>query len=288
MRILLTGAGGQLGQALRGVLADEEIIALGHCELDITDAPSVAQQVKRYRPELLFNVAAYNLVDDAEENVEVAFRVNAFGVLNVARAAQAVGAALVHFSTDYVFDGRQRRPYCETDTPNPLSVYGMAKLAGEGMVQRYAEKHFVIRTCGLYGRASKSRKENFVERMLRAAREGTPLRVVHDQVLTPTSARELAERVAPLVRSGRYGLYHMTNEGQCSWYEFAREVLRLAGLNPPLTPVSSVDYGARAQRPTYSVLENRAYRAAGLKDFRPWQEALADYLRERGEQKSSK
>lgn len=288
MRILLTGAEGQLGQALRGVLADEEIIALGHCELDITDASSVAQQVNRYRPGLLFNAAAYNLVDDAEEDVEVAFGVNAFGVLHLARAAQAVGAVLVHFSTDYVFDGRQRQPYRETDTPNPLSVYAMSKLAGEWMVQRYAEKCFVVRTCGLYGRASKSRKENFVERMLRAARAGTSLQVVHDQVLTPTSARELAESVVPLVRTGRYGLYHMTNEGQCSWYEFAREVLRLAGLSSSLTPVSSVDYGARARRPAYSVLENRAYRAAGLKDFRPWQEALADYLRERGEQKSSK
>jgi dTDP-4-dehydrorhamnose reductase len=286
MRVLLTGAEGQLGQALQRNLADEVIFPLSHEELDISDAARVAEQVNRHRPDLIFNTAAYNLVDAAEESGEVAFRTNAVGVLHLARAAHAMGAVLVHFSSDYVFDGRQRRPYCESDVPRPLNVYGMSKLAGEWMAQQYSEKHFVIRTCGIYGRASKSKKENFVDRMLRAARMGQPLRVVHDQILTPTSARELAERTVLLVRTGRYGLYQMTSEGQCSWYEFAQEIFRLAGLKPSLVPVSSADFSARAHRPAYSVLENRAYHATGLEDFRPWQEALAEYLREQGEQRS--
>ncbi|MGH9862964.1 MAG: dTDP-4-dehydrorhamnose reductase [Candidatus Acidiferrales bacterium] len=282
MRILLTGAGGQLGQALQRVLAAEAVAALTHAELDITDSQAVGRAVEIHRPEWIVNVAAYNLVDEAEGQADAAFQVNALGVLHLAQAARAAGSTLVHFSTDYVFDGFKNTPYTETDLPNPLSVYGLSKLSGEILLRGGTPKYFLIRSCGLYGWPTNPRRDNFVERLLAAARAGQPLRVVSDQVLTPTSASELAEKVVPLVRTGRYGLYHMTNEGQCSWYEFAQEIFRLAGFSPTLEAVTLADYGARAQRPRYSVLENRAYAELGLPSFRPWQEALADTMRQRG------
>lgn len=282
MRILVTGAGGQLGQALQRVLAAEEVIALTHTELDITDSEAVKGAVETHRPEWILNTAAYNLVDEAEEQADAAFQVNALGVLHLAQAARAAGATLVHFSTDYVFDGRQQTPYGETDSPNPLSVYGLSKLSGEILLRGGTPKYFLIRSCGLYGWPPHPQRGNFVERLLGAARTGQPLRVVSDQVLTPTNASELAEKVVPLVRTGRTGLYHMTNEGQCSWFEFAQEIFRLAGLSPRLEAVTAAEYGARAQRPPYSVLKNSAYAELGLPPFRPWQEALAAYMRQRG------
>lgn len=282
MRILLTGAGGQLAHDLKACLAGETLFALARAELDITDAAAVRAALARHRPDCLINTAAYNRVDDAEAEPAAAFAVNAAGVEHLARAAATAGAVLVHFSTDYVFDGAQRAPYVETDAPNPLSVYARSKRAGEEAVQRRCEKYFLIRTCGLYGVAgSRNKGGNFVERMLRFAQQGKPLRVVNDQVLTPTSTRDLAEKLLPLLRTRRYGLYHMTNAGECSWYDFAREIFRVAGVAADVQPVSTAAFAARARRPPYSVLDNAAYRAAGFPDFRPWPEALADYIRQR-------
>lgn len=281
MRILLTGAGGQLGRELQSCLSADEVVPLTHAELDICDSAAVQAQVERHRPACLINTAAYHRVDDCEDHPEESFAVNAVGVYHLARAAAAAGAVLVHISTDYVFDGAQRTPYQETDPPNPQSVYALSKRAGELVVQRNCDKYFLIRTCGLYGRAGKrSQGANFVERMLRWAREGKPIRVVNDQLVTPTSTRDLAQNLVPLLHSSRYGLYHMTNTGECSWYDFAREIFRLAGLTADVQPVSAAAFGAKARRPPYSVLDNHAYRAAGFEDFRPWQEALADYLKE--------
>ncbi len=282
MRILLTGAGGQLAHDLKACLGGETLVALTRAELDITNAPAVRAALERHRPDCLINTAAYNRVDDAEAEPAAAFAANAGGVENLARAAATAGAVLVHFSTDYVFDGSKRAPYVETDAPNPLSLYARSKRAGEEAVQRYCEKYFLLRTCGLYGAAgNRSKGGNFVERMLRLAAEGKPLHVVNDQVLTPTSTRDLAEKLLPLLRTRRYGLYHMTNTGECSWYDFAREIFRLAGVPAELEAVSTAAFAARARRPPYSVLDNAAYRAAGFPDFRPWQEALADYLKQR-------
>ncbi|MFQ5695952.1 MAG: dTDP-4-dehydrorhamnose reductase [Terriglobia bacterium] len=282
MRILLTGAGGQLAHDLQACLTRDEVVALPHTELDICDAEAVRAALARHRPDCLINTAAFHRVDDCEDHPEKSFGVNAVGVYHLARAAASAGAVLVHFSTDYVFSGGQRTPYVETDVPNPQSIYAMSKRAGELIVERYCEKYFLIRTCGLYGLSGRSGKGgNFVETMRRRAREGKPLRVVNDQVLTPTSAADLAEKLVPLIHSHHYGLYHMTNTGECSWYEFAREIFRLARLAPDLQPTTSAQFAAKARRPAYSVLDNRAYRAAGYEDFRSWQEALADYFRQR-------
>jgi dTDP-4-dehydrorhamnose reductase len=204
------------------------------------------------------------------------------GVRNLAQAAEQAGASLVHFSTDYVFGGEKRTPYREGDLPQPLSVYAISKLAGEFAARQYCSRHFVIRTCGLYGMGgSRSKGGNFVETMLKLAAQKKTIRVVADQIVTPTSTADLAERVLPLIESDGYGLYHMSSAGECSWHAFAAEVFRLAGVNADLQPTDSKSFGAKARRPPYSVLDNWQMRAAGIAEFRPWQEALAEYIAQR-------
>ncbi len=282
MRVLLFGAGGQLAQELTIAFAGEELLGLTRAQADITDSAAVERHVAGFRPDCVINAAAFNQVDDAEDRVAECFAVNAVALARLVRAANAAGALFIHFSTDYVFDGELRRPYRETDPPHPLSIYAMAKFAGEQIVRRYAERWFLVRTCGLYGAAGrKTRQGNFVEKMIGLAETGKPIRVVNDQRLTPTSAKDLATKLADLIRTKKFGLYHMTNCGECSWFEFAQEIFRLAGLRPNLTPVSSKDFAARARRPLYSVLDHQALREAGIADFRPWQDALAEYIRER-------
>ncbi len=279
MRILLIGAAGQLAQDLLEHLGSHEVFPLTHEQLEIADGEAVRQAVGMARPDCIINTAAFHKVDDCEDQPERSFLVNAVGVYNLACEAQRCAARLVHFSTDYVFDGRSRVPYTEEDRTGPLSVYASSKLAGEGLAQRYCERHFVIRTCGLYGDAgNRSKGGNFVERMLGLARAGRPLRVVADQVLTPTSTRDLGERVARLLQSESFGLYHMTSTGQCSWYEFTQEIFRLAGVAAELQPTDSASFGAKARRPLYSVLDNARMRRFGIPEFRPWQDALADYM----------
>ncbi len=285
MRILLTGANGQLAQDLRRCLIQEDVVGVTHQQLDICDESAVQNLVSHIRPQCIVNTAAFHRVDDCEDKAEMAFAVNAAGVGHLARAAQQVGAVLVHFSTNYVFDGTKGFPYMETDQPKPLSIYGISKLAGEWVVQQYCEKHFLVRSSGLYGLAGGSSKGgNFVEKMLRLAREERRIRVVAHQVLTPTSTRDLAEKLVPLIRTDRYGLYHMTNSGECSWYDFAQEIFRHAGLSPNLAPTTSESFGAKARRPAYSVLQNDAWHRAGFPEFRPWQEALAEFMWERQKQ----
>lgn len=282
MRVLLIGVDGQLAQDIRRYLTPDQIIAVTHQQLEICDAAAVQALIYAVRPHSIINTAAFHRVDDCEDHPGKAFAVNGAGVYNVARAAQRVGAILVHFSTDYVFDGTKHAPYVETDRPRPLSIYAMSKLAGEWAVQQYCEKYFLVRTCGLYGTAGSTGKGgNFVETMLRLASQGKPIRVVNDQRLTPTSTRELAEKLVPLIRTQQYGVYHMTNTGECSWYEFAQEIFQHLGLSPDLAPTTTEAFGAKARRPAYSVLDNYAFREAGFSDFRPWQEALAEYLSER-------
>lgn len=284
MRILLIGAAGQLAQDLLPVLQKRghAVTAVRHEELEICSAEAVRQAMAEVRPACIINTAAFHRVDDCEDQAEKAFAVNVLGVRNLAQAAEEAGAALAHFSTDYVFGGEKCTPYTESDLPRPLSIYAMSKLAGEFASRRYCLRHFVIRTCGLYGvGGSRSKGGNFVETMLRLAAQGKTIRVVADQIVTPTATADLAERLLPLIESQRYGLYHMTSTGECSWYEFAAEVFRLARVSADLQATDSKTFGAKARRPGYSVLDNCAMRAAGIAEFRPWKEALADYMRRR-------
>ena len=283
MRIAVIGADGQLGSDLVKILGRDEVIPLYYPEFDVTRAERVRTVFWDLQPEAVINTAAFHRVDECEDNPDSAFRVNAIAVRDLALLARDLGFVLVHFSTDYVFDGFKRAPYVESDPPNPLNVYAVSKLAGEFFVRALAQKHFVIRTCGLFGESSSREKGyNFVDRMIALAEEGRTLRVVDDQWVSPTSTAELAERTADLIRTDRYGLYHLTSEGQCTWFQFAREIFSLLGRSPRLEPVDSRSYGAKARRPLYSVLENRKAREVGLRDFSAWNDALRVYLEKKG------
>jgi dTDP-4-dehydrorhamnose reductase len=279
MKIAVIGADGQLGTDLVNALAGDEVVPLHYPEFDVTRPEKVRRFFQDLRPEAVINTAAFHRVDECEDQPETSFRVNAIAVLDLARLASELGFVLVHFSTDYVFDGRKRAPYVESDPPNPLNVYAVSKLAGEFFVRAIAEKHFMIRTCGLFGRGScREKGYNFVDRMIALADEGKPIRVVDDQWVSPTSTEELADRISDLLRTDHYGLYHLTSEGQCTWFQFAKELFSLSGRNPRLEPVSSRAFAAKARRPLYSVLENERAKKMGLRDLSPWKEALRTHL----------
>jgi dTDP-4-dehydrorhamnose reductase len=288
MRTLLIGANGQLGSELRQAFNDCDLVPLTHAELELTNPVQVREIFSKYRPSLILNTAAYHRVDECEDQPERAFAVNAIAVRDLAIAAREIGAVLVHFSTDYVFDGRQRNPYREVDRPGPLSVYATSKLAGEYFVQTALDRYFLIRTCGLYGLAgSRSKAGNFVETILRLAADEREIRVVGDQIVAPTSAKELAYKVRQLVETDAYGLYHITNNGECSWYQFAQAILELSGVRPHLVETTSAAYGARAARPAYSVMDNANLRLLGLDDLRQWRDTLEAYLKDRASGRSS-
>jgi dTDP-4-dehydrorhamnose reductase len=283
-RHVVIGAAGQLGSDLvRTFDPPGELVPLSTRDLDILDAAATRAKLEALRPTCVINTAAYNLVDRAEEDARSAFALNAEAVGSLAEICQTIGARLVHFSTDYVFDGAKRTPYLETDPARPLSVYGESKLAGERLALERCERTVIFRVCGLFGLAGSlgKGKGNFVETMLRLAREGRPLRVVSDQVLCPSYTLDLARKVWAVLPKTAHRIYHLTNAGQTSWYDFARRALDLAGTTADLTAVSAADYGATARRPAYSVLGHAHLAALGEDDLRPWDAALAAYVAER-------
>jgi dTDP-4-dehydrorhamnose reductase len=283
MRAVVIGANGQLGTDLIKVLSGWDIEGLTHSDLDIRDLVRARALLSQLKPNAVINTAAFNRVDDCEDDPEKAFSVNAYGARNLARVCAELHCALIHISTDYVFGGEKASPYTEDDAPNPLSVYGGSKLAGEYFVRNICSKHFIARTSGLYGLAGSSGKGgNFVETMIRLAGEKKPVRVVEDQVLTPTYTKDLAERIKELVQTEAYGLYHVTNSGQCSWYEFAAKIFFFLGLKPDFAPTTARAFGAKAQRPAYSVLAIGKLEQLGLEDLPPWEDALKRYLIEKG------
>ena len=284
MRTLLIGGRGQLGTALRARLAGE-VIAPDRSQLDLTETAGVAAQLDQLRPDVVINAAAYNLVDRAEDEPELAFLQNALVVRHLARAVDAIGGTLVHVSTDHVFglDGALRQPLRETDLPGPVSVYGASKLAGEGFVRSLCARHFVLRTCGLYGVAESPGKGNFVATMLRLGRQQGEVRVVDDQHCTPTRADDLARAIVELVSGVDYGLYHVTNAGATTWCGFAREFFRLAALPVKVTPITSAEFAAKARRPAWSVLAGERIAARLSQPLPHWTAALAEYLAARGE-----
>jgi dTDP-4-dehydrorhamnose reductase len=283
-RYVVIGATGQLGSDLvRTFDRSGELTPLSTRDVDILDPAATRSTLEALRPTCVLNTAAYNLVDCAEEDGRSSFALNAEAVGSLADVCQSIGARLVHFSTDYVFDGAKRTPYLETDPPRPLSVYGESKLAGERLALERCERAVVIRVCGLFGLAGflGKGKGNFVETMLRFGREGRPLRVVSDQVLCPSYTLDLARKVWAVLPKASHPVYHLTNAGQTSWYDFARRSLELAGVAADLTPVTAAEYGARARRPAYSVLAHANLAALGEDDLRPWDQALVAYVAER-------
>lgn len=276
MRILITGGKGMLGQDLTQVLSSRhEVIALGRPELDVTDAGGVHKSVSRLTPEVVIHCGAWTAVDGCEADPELAYRVNALGTRHVALACRDMGAAMAYISTDYVFDGAKPGPYLEWDRPNPLSVYGASKLAGEQEVQHLLSRYWVIRTSWLYGLGG----PNFVRTILAKGEAGEPLRVVDDQIGAPTFTLDLARGVDSIVSEPLYGVWHLTNGGSCSWYDFASTILRLAGLRDvPLRRIDSDQLGRPAERPRNSVLRNFVWESQGWPLLRPWGDALRDYL----------
>ena len=282
VRVLILGAGGQLGREL--VRALPEAVATTRDDLDVCAADAVAARLDALRPDAVVNAAADNRVDHAEQQPAHAVAVNAVAAGHVAAACRDASAFLVQLSTDYVFDGRGRRPYRENEKPSPQGAYARSKLAGELLVQALAPRHAIVRTAGLYADGgSRAKGGSFVDRLLAQARRNEPLRVVRDQVTAPTWARDLAAALARLLPrwvAGQApgGVYHVTNAGQCSWYEFARAVLDFAGVPARLEPITTADLHLPASRPRYSVLANARLAALGEPGLRPWREALAAYL----------
>lgn len=279
MRIALIGSRGQLGSDLVRSRPEEiELIALTSQDIDITDRDGVRRLLGDVKPVAVINCAAYVRVDDAEDDAETAFRVNAVGVKHIAETCQSLRALLVQMSTDYVFDGRKTQtPYTEEDIPNPINVYGASKLAGEFFAAAYCDRQYIVRSASLYGKAgARGKGGNFVYAILRKAIKGEPLRVVSDVVMSPTCTTDLAGALWDLVRSDRpCGLYHVAAAGFCSWYEFAREILNLSNLRAELVPVSQAEYSSKAKRPAWSPLSS-------VKDIRlgEWETGLRGFLNE--------
>jgi dTDP-4-dehydrorhamnose reductase len=283
MKVLLIGANGQLGSDLLKVFqaAGDTVVPVTHAQVDVCSEDRVAEIMTDAKPDVVVSTAAYHRVEDCEKKSALAFQVNGTGAMNLAVACQRTGAVLVNFSTDYVFDGEKNAAYEETDLPSPLSVYGASKVLGEHLVAAYADRYFVIRTCGLYGVAGSSGKGgNFVETMLKKAMAGDAIRVVDDQVLTPTYTADLAVATRQLILTGQYGLYHISSEGQCSWYEFTRYIFERAGLDAKLSPVKSSEFASPVKRPANSVLSKAKLRAVGV-SIPSWKDALPRYLEER-------
>jgi dTDP-4-dehydrorhamnose reductase len=285
LKIALIGSDGQLGTDIYKYFKNKgaDIAGLTQKEIEVCDKNICSSVLFEMKPDLIINTAAFHQVDVCEDEVLKTFEVNVGGVKNLAEICLEIDSALMHFSTDFVFGGYVKNtPYSEDDCPAPISVYGISKLAGEYVIRYMLKKYYILRVCGLYGHAgSLGKGYNFVELMIRLAKEGKDIRVVNDQVLTPTSTKDVTEKLFEFIQKGKYGLYHMTSSGSCSWYEFACEIFKLSGLNPNISPTTSEEFVTKAKRPSYSVLDNRNLRKIGLKDMRHWKEALADYIEER-------
>ena len=283
-RVLITGASGQIGLALYSLLENSteyEVyrtktladLEAGIGALDIKDAISVKNCIELIKPEIIINCAAMTAVDLCESEQELAYQTNAFGPKYLAEAAEAIGATLVHLSSDYVFDGEASQPYEEEDKPNPISVYGKSKQAGDELVQKACTKSFILRTAWVYGEG-----KNFVKTMLRLADLGNKIRVVADQYGSPTSALEVARVILFLMETRNYGIYHVTCEGITTWYGFAEEIFKMAGKEVDLEAIPSSEYVVPAKRPMYSVLDNKRLRNEHSYVMKNWQDALKEYM----------
>ena len=283
MRTVLFAAGSQLGHDILRTWPEGSVTPITHAACDVTDQEAVRAAIATARPDLVVNLAASHRVDDLERDPASGLHVNAYGAWVVASAAAKAGAAVLWVSTDYVFAGDGGRPYLETDPPRPINAYGVSKAAGERLVALANPRHYIVRSSGLYGVAGAAGKGgNFVETMLRLARTGRPLRVVNDQVLGPTSTRDLAAALLRIAATEDWGTWHITNAGAISWHDFAALIFRLCRVPAELTSVSSAEYGAPAPRPAYSVLANARLAAHGLPPLPPVEAALRDYLVEKG------
>lgn len=278
-RVLVLGAKGMVGSALMGILSSGfELVGLGPEELDITDEGETLRTVQGIGPSIVIHAAAYTDVDGCEKEPRQAFLVNSKGTLHVARACHQRGARLLYVSTDYVFDGKASRPYKEVDPVNPINIYGRSKLGGERHVQRFLDEFTIVRTQWLFD----DRGRNFVRTLLNWVKRGKPLTIVRDQIGSPTYVADLSHAILRLLQEGSRGVFHVANSSSCSWYDFAQEILKTAGVSDiDIIPVDGASLGRPAPRPHYSVLDcEKLTQEAGL-SMRPWQKALREFMKGR-------
>lgn len=284
-KIALIGANGQLGSDIVSHFSNTDryqLTALTRADLDITN-PEAVQRVLTSQPfDVIINSAAYVRVDDCQQNVELAFNINAIAALNIAKACRQLDALCVYISTDYVFRGDRPNPYTESDVPDPINIYGTSKLTGEYLVRQTATRSLILRISSVFGKAGASGKGgNFVETMIKKANAGNPIKVVNDIVMSPTYTYDVARLLDELLQSGTTGIIHGANAGSCSWHEFASQVLSLAQINHPIEAIPASAFPTQATRPMNSALTSD--RLANLTDFkmRSWQEAIAAYIQAR-------
>ena len=275
MKVLITGSNGMLGHDLQKVLKDKhELILTTSKTLDITDKENTIDFIVKNKPDVLINSAAYTDVDGCETNQDLAYAVNGEGVRNLALGCKEVDCPLVHVSTDYVFDGTAREPIAEDGEIGPISIYGKSKLKGEEAIQEILDKFFIIRTAWLYGINGK----NFPKTMLELAENHSEITVVYDEVGTPTYTPDLAYGISKIIETDHYGIYHLTNSGQCSWCEFAKYIFEIADRDVKVVPVTASEFSRPAPRPSYSVLKNEKWVENGFEPLRSYKEAIKEYV----------
>ncbi len=278
MNVLVTGVKGQLGYSLARELEkrNHHVIGVDISEMDITDAVQTRKVITDIAPDAVIHCAAYTAVDASEDNVELCRNVNVHGTENVAKVCRELNIKMMYISTDYVFGGMGTRPWEPDDERHPLGVYGQTKYEGELALEKYVKKFFLVRTAWVFGKNGK----NFIQTMLKLGKTHDTLTVVDDQIGSPTYTYDLARLLVDLIETDKYGIYHATNEGFCSWYDFACEIFRQAGMDVKVTPVTSEEYGSKAKRPFNSRLSKEKLDAEGFKRLPTWQDALSRYLKE--------
>lgn len=281
MKVAVIGSNGQLGSDLVKTFEQggNEVVSLTHSDINIEDLSSVHKVLTGIKPEAILNTAAYHVVPKCEDDPVRAFQINSLGALNLAKVSNELSALNLYYSTDYVFDGEKKSPYLESDNPNPLNVYAATKLTGESFTLNYSLKGIVLRISGIYGAVPcRAKGGNFITTMIKAAKEKPEVKVVNDEILTPTPTKSIAEKTLEIINKELKGLYHLTCEGQCSWYEFAEVIFSTLEFKTPLSPLSVKDMPMVVKRPTYSVLENEQAKLSGISNMPHWKDALVQFL----------
>jgi dTDP-4-dehydrorhamnose reductase len=281
VKVAVIGSNGQLGSDLVKTFEQggNEVVSLTHSDINIEDLSSVHKVLTGIKPEAILNTAAYHVVPKCEDDPVRAFQINSLGALNLAKVSNELSALNLYYSTDYVFDGEKKSPYLESDNPNPLNVYAATKLTGESFTLNYSLKGIVLRISGIYGAVPcRAKGGNFITTMIKAAKEKPEVKVVNDEILTPTPTKSIAEKTLEIINKELKGLYHLTCEGQCSWYEFAEVIFSTLEFKTPLSPLSVKDMPMVVKRPTYSVLENEQAKLSGISNMPHWKDALVQFL----------
>jgi len=281
LKVAVIGANGQLGSDIVEYFSSKcEVTALNHQDIEITNFNNSREVLNTLQPDVVINTAAYHNVPMCEEDPVRSFEINGLGALNLAKLSADQNFKLVHYSTDYVFDGMKKKPYVESDCPNPLNVYALTKLDGEKLIQNYCDQYFIIRVAGIYGKTPcRAKGGNFIDTMIKVAGSRPLVKVVNDEILTPTSTEEIARNTYALIQTDAFNLYHMTAQEEVSWYDFAKVIFAELNLKTPLESCTVDDFPSPVKRPTYSALENENLKKINLDQMRHWKEALLYYLK---------